>query len=718
MTKNRWERTIAGWSCSGPSRSESAVAIREARQRASPVPPRRGLLRGHGPTWRLSTLVRALTSCPTTRRSRACRRLTWRSPRYGAARPRSAVEVGRSPTWLAWREQMTQKPPSERVRVFITMDEAPYEWQRIRSAANDIEQDARIEERRGQVSAVTSPVVTRLEALGATEVVEPWITTSVEATVNAGDVAAIATWPGVREVMNATAVEHHQTEYTDAYSGLEARTGMRTTAFINAGITGDPGGESGGAVRVGSARELLRFHGRQRHPRLAAPRLHLLQRERRLQLPRVHRYVRQRRLLAALVPLRQLQRHPHARQPRHAGDGGQHRERVGRKRHLSDGAHSPQRARARHQSLSVQHDRRTLLDRFRGLAEGHHRQGRRARLLLDHGRRLRALRPQMQLLLVQQRAREPANLGHSLGHGDGEPEPGPGRKQHVQRRLPVRTARRAHRGRARYGGAIHRLRYGDRPRRQHARGRRLERLWRRGRVPGDVRGRPGRPRVLDVSVLHAAPGRIRAQPTGDWQLRLRHVVRGAGRGGSRCAAQATVRDHGLELDRRRRAPREHAAHGRRLCVLQWHLRLAGRLLFAQRCGPGPHALPQRREPQGPVGLGLAHRGPVEWTASLVHGRIRRGREPQHHPVEGGHDLVRDELRPGGRHLPDRDRQLQRQRLGRARRLVGLPEARRAFPVADSNKCLVYNVVAYSVPPGQTRRVYVADYYQSGNIHND
>ena len=170
--------------------------------------------------------------------------------RHGAA-PRGAVEVARSPTWLAWQEQMAQKPSNERVRVLITMDEVPYEWQRIRSAANDIEQDARVEERRGQVSAVTSPVVARLAALGATEVVEPWITTSVEATVNAGDVATIAAWPGVNEVMNATATERHHTEYTDAYSGLEARNGMRTTAFISNGITGISGGESGGAVRVG-----------------------------------------------------------------------------------------------------------------------------------------------------------------------------------------------------------------------------------------------------------------------------------------------------------------------------------------------------------------------------------------------------------------------------------------------------------------------------------
>lgn len=157
----------------------------------------------------------------------------------------------RSPTWIAWRDQMARKPPDERVRVMIALDEAAYDWERFRAAANDIEQDARVAERRVKVSAVTSPIVARLAAIGASDVAEPWITTSVEATVHASDVAAIAGWPGVREVMNATATEHHETEYTDAYSGVEARAGMRTNAFINGGITGVSGGRSGGPVRVG-----------------------------------------------------------------------------------------------------------------------------------------------------------------------------------------------------------------------------------------------------------------------------------------------------------------------------------------------------------------------------------------------------------------------------------------------------------------------------------
>ncbi len=41
-----------------------------------------------------------------------------------------------------------------------------------------------------------------------------------------------------------------------------------------------------------------------------------------------------------------------------------------------------------------------------------------------------------------------------------------------------------------------------------------------------------------------------------------------------------------------------------------------------------------------------------------------------------------------------------------------------FQSQISNKCLVYNVVAYSIPPGQTRRVFVADYFHSGNIQDN
>ncbi len=540
-----------GWPCSGPRLWPRADATPEDRARASrpnrPAANRRSSatdavivdvgqgavdLSGDEVKPRISSIAPALAPV-----------------RHGAV-PWRAVDVGRSPTWLAWREQMAQKPSNEKVQVLITMDGVPYEWQRIRSAANDLEHEAH---RRAARAVVRGHFAGRRPPRGprrAADVAELWITTSVEATVNAGDVAAIAAWPGVSEVMNATATERHQAEYTDAYSGLEARTGMRTTAFINAGMR-RLGWKSGGPVRRAARAPYDFVDGSDA-------------------LDWQHRgfiycntsgcFYRTSVDTCAngACSLLSPPSDNNSGAPTHANLVMQVM--GGSIESGSDGSVTDPTKRIRRSGMAPRTDlyrysttdglcsttlaalQKAITDKVDVLDFS---------ATMDIG--LRALRLQVQLLLFQQRARQPAHLGHALGHRDGE-SGRPGRKQHLQRRLPLRAARRAHRGRARHRGAIHGLRHVDHPRRQHARRGRLERLRRRGRVPGDVGRRPRRPRMLDVPVLHAALERVRAQPAGHGQLRMRHVVRGAGRGGRRRASQGGAHRPELEHGRRRRAP--------------------------------------------------------------------------------------------------------------------------------------------------------------------
>lgn len=141
--------------------------------------------------------------------------------------------------------------PSTPIRVFVTVDDLPFVWMRFRAAANDQEQKAVVQDRIAQVDAAVANIRARLVTLGATDLIETWLVPALEATVRAEDVKDIASWPDVRDVMKAESPTRPLTEYTDAFSGLESRAGMRTTAFISAGIKGQSGGHAGGSIRVG-----------------------------------------------------------------------------------------------------------------------------------------------------------------------------------------------------------------------------------------------------------------------------------------------------------------------------------------------------------------------------------------------------------------------------------------------------------------------------------
>jgi hypothetical protein len=159
------------------------------------------------------------------------------------------VSTRRPPLADEFGSKVSAMSPTDAVRVFIDLDDVPFEWRSIRTAANDTARAAAVDDRVRQAAAVTSPIAKRLAALQGSNIVELWLVPSVEATVRASDVPRIAAWPEVREISDAHLRLAPEAEA--GYSGLEARGGMRTDSFISHGITGASGSRSGGAVRVG-----------------------------------------------------------------------------------------------------------------------------------------------------------------------------------------------------------------------------------------------------------------------------------------------------------------------------------------------------------------------------------------------------------------------------------------------------------------------------------
>lgn len=135
-------------------------------------------------------------------------------------------------------------PPSESIRVLLTMSDHPFDWNRVAaSGADGAVRDVVLADRRAQMAGITGPVAKRLAALGASNVVEHWLAPIVTADVPAGAVADLAAWTDA-----ATVAEDDAPSGSLGYGGgQETRNGMRANAFINAGYRGQSGNRTSGA---------------------------------------------------------------------------------------------------------------------------------------------------------------------------------------------------------------------------------------------------------------------------------------------------------------------------------------------------------------------------------------------------------------------------------------------------------------------------------------
>jgi len=149
------------------------------------------------------------------------------------------------------RDSLKKVNPDDTVDVYVTLQDRPFDWKRVRHAKDANELDAVIQDRRVGTTLATASFGKHLQRFaGARMKRDNWIVPGVEVSISAREVEELARLPGVRRVSPATIEMTHEAEYTDGYSGVEARNGMRTTAFINAGFKGNAGGRSGGAIRV------------------------------------------------------------------------------------------------------------------------------------------------------------------------------------------------------------------------------------------------------------------------------------------------------------------------------------------------------------------------------------------------------------------------------------------------------------------------------------
>jgi hypothetical protein len=131
--------------------------------------------------------------------------------------------------------------PSTPLRIVVALPDVGAEFGRLQSAP-DLERAILISERQESIRAEQDAVEARLASRGATGITRFWIANSLAATVPAGYVAEIATWPEISEVY----LDGTEGGGGLAYSGVEGRNGMLTPAFHSSGYKGETRGRAGG----------------------------------------------------------------------------------------------------------------------------------------------------------------------------------------------------------------------------------------------------------------------------------------------------------------------------------------------------------------------------------------------------------------------------------------------------------------------------------------
>jgi hypothetical protein len=133
-------------------------------------------------------------------------------------------------------------PSDADVQITIALEEPAFDFARLANPSDAMRQQA-IDERRALLEQAQSESVARLQGIGAREIEHFWLANLVKATVKAGDVAAIRSWPGVRGISTNGRLEE------EAYDGALVRSGTLTENFLRNGFKGEH--PTNGRLRIG-----------------------------------------------------------------------------------------------------------------------------------------------------------------------------------------------------------------------------------------------------------------------------------------------------------------------------------------------------------------------------------------------------------------------------------------------------------------------------------
>ncbi|MCL2822823.1 MAG: S8 family serine peptidase [Polyangiaceae bacterium] len=161
--------------------------------------------------------------------------------------------------WVATR-------PGEPVKMIVEVPEPGFDRTRLNElSAESEERELAIEERKAQVKKALASVVKELEEFGATDQREFWSTApAIAFSVDSVAAAKIAEWPEDRKVWLDRELEVKPLGY---YTGVETRNGMMVSQYHQAGYRGQTGGRPSGAMRVGVV-EGLDYSINWKHPGL------------------------------------------------------------------------------------------------------------------------------------------------------------------------------------------------------------------------------------------------------------------------------------------------------------------------------------------------------------------------------------------------------------------------------------------------------------------
>jgi Subtilase family len=138
--------------------------------------------------------------------------------------------------------------PSEEVSFTAALDGDDFDWRVLgRLRANTEERTAVLASRQEAISSLLRPVVSRLRELGVqTYQVHP-LTPSIDGVAPMATVRLLSNMTGLHVQVNARRLRGHNNQF----GGQNARAGMRVSSFHSNGITGNSFGRMGGALRFG-----------------------------------------------------------------------------------------------------------------------------------------------------------------------------------------------------------------------------------------------------------------------------------------------------------------------------------------------------------------------------------------------------------------------------------------------------------------------------------
>jgi hypothetical protein len=149
------------------------------------------------------------------------------------------------------RVLLDQASEDNELDVVISFKDAPFAWERMQGLTEEL-RDQALEIRRGQVDKHVAPLRTKVESLGGKNISTFLVTPILGATLSAKAIKSLIE----DELIEDITPRNLKIGTELAYTGHEARAGMRLGNFESNGYKGNANGRAGGAVRVGVIDEL------------------------------------------------------------------------------------------------------------------------------------------------------------------------------------------------------------------------------------------------------------------------------------------------------------------------------------------------------------------------------------------------------------------------------------------------------------------------------